>query len=71
MPYEKVDLLGVWSGSWEGYSATSPGMRVQVGMGIVTPAERLVEFLNSDPLKENSERWFAGVTAAQADRAGA
>lgn len=64
---ESVDLLGVWSGSWEGPSAGSPHMRVPVGMGIVVPSERLLELLTSEPVRANRREWWSQITASKAD----
>ena len=69
LPLARVDLLGVWSGSWEGPRAGSPQMRVPVGMGLVAPSERLLELLNSEPVLENTKKWWGETNAAKADDA--
>jgi hypothetical protein len=66
---EQVDLLGVWSGSWEGPRAGEPHMRVPVGMGIVVPSERLVELLNSEPVLQFIRSWLDQTTASKPDAA--
>ncbi|HET7678935.1 MAG TPA: hypothetical protein VFK79_02235, partial [Xanthobacteraceae bacterium] len=68
---ESVDLLGVWSGSWEGPMPGSPTARVPVGMGIVVPSERLIELLDSEPVAEHRRAWWAQATAASAEFPGA
>ena len=59
-------LLGVWQGSWEGRS-TMPGprneKRVPVGMGIVTPVEKLIELLNAPAAAENRRYWCKETNA--------
>lgn len=52
-----VFLLGVWSGSWEAMpTGRKLGVdRVPVGMGSVTPVERLVEILDSTALRKCRE----------------
>jgi hypothetical protein len=56
-------LLGVWVGSWENPDARS-GERYPTGMGIVAPAHRLVELLNSGPVVENRKLWQEKLSAA-------
>ena len=62
----ELKLLGVWAASWE-KSISMSSERVPVGMGIVTPAYRLIELLNSDPVVENTKAWIAKLKAAKAD----
>lgn len=62
----RVYLLGVWQGSWEGKSAIG-GKRVPVGMGIVTPIEKLVEILDSPMCKANRDLWRGSFRAVPDD----
>jgi hypothetical protein len=64
----RVYLLGVWQGSWEGQSGIGGvrQARVPVGMGIVTPIEKLIEILDSPSCVANRQRW-AGVFRAVID----
>jgi hypothetical protein len=61
----RVYLLGVWQGSWEGRSAIggAAGKRVPVGMGIVTPIEKLMEVFNSPACRANRELWRGSFRA--------
>jgi hypothetical protein len=60
--HQRVYLLGVWQGSWEGTSAIGGvgQKRVPVGIGIVTPAEKLIEVLNSPPCVANRDEFWKG-----------
>lgn len=69
VPRERVELMGVWSGSWETPKPDNPQMRVPVGMGIVSPSERLMELLNSDALQEFVAAGIAQATASTPDDA--
>jgi hypothetical protein len=64
----RVYLLGVWQGSWEGKSAIGGvgQKRVPVGMGIVTPIEKLIELLNYPACVANRQLW-QGVFRAVLD----
>jgi hypothetical protein len=52
-----AQLLGVYSGAWEGEPSEglaadrklAPGTRIPAGMGLVVPAERIIETIISDP----------------------
>lgn len=61
-----LKLLGVWSGSWD-KPLTHTGDRIPVGMGIVTPASRLLELLDSIPVAENRWYWKRCINAASED----
>jgi hypothetical protein len=61
-----LKLLGVWQGSWEGFSAADD-QRVPVGIGIVTPAQKLLEILDSPALVENRKATFGDRYAATYD----
>jgi hypothetical protein len=52
-----LKLMGIWQGSWEGHSLDH-GVRVPVGMGVVTPSWKLTELLNSKPVTENLRQWL-------------
>jgi hypothetical protein len=55
----RVYLLGVWQGSWEGKSAIGGvgQKRVPIGMGVVTPIEKLVELLEAPDCVSNRDLW--------------
>lgn len=55
IPQASLFLLGIWQGSWE--EPDESGGRVPVGMGVVTPAERLIEILESDAAVQAREHW--------------
>ncbi len=60
----ELRLLGVWAGSWD--KPISPAnARAPVGIGIVTPAHRLLELLDSDPVAENRRAWVTKLGAAK------
>jgi hypothetical protein len=59
-------LLGVWCGSWD-MPASDLDKRVPVGIGIVAPAHRLLELLESSDVAENRSQWIAKLSAARAD----
>ncbi len=59
-------LLGVWSDSWDKPLAYA-GDRIPVGMGIVAPASRLLELLNSNSVAENRIYWKRRINAATED----
>lgn len=55
-----VMLLGVWQGSWEAtpdevLAAETVGLRVALGVGVVVPSQKVLEILESDPLKRLRE----------------
>jgi hypothetical protein len=62
----ELRLLGVWAGSWD-----KPTSRVQervpVGVGIVTPAYRLLELLELPEVVENTLAWIRKSNAARLD----
>jgi hypothetical protein len=63
-------LLGVWQGSWEGQSTFASSFeryRVPVGMGVVTPVEKLLELLNSPPAATQRANWAAKLRTAKPD----
>lgn len=69
---QRLVLLGVWSGSWDGYSDEPVwrGMSVPVGMGFVTPFTKLKELLESEPVAAERARfleWSNSRLAAQQD----
>lgn len=58
----QLKLLGVWQGSWDtGVSTARSTERVPIGMGVVTPAYRLIELLDSPEVSENRSLWTAAV----------
>lgn len=59
---ESVYLLGIWQGSWT-EDAREQGIRVPVGMGIVTPSMRLIELLSTELLTVERNRANAAVNA--------
>jgi hypothetical protein len=69
-----IKLLGVWSGSWDAAPdevlALNQGHegRVPVGLGVVVPSSRLLELLDSAPVKEQRRQLHAkyGTTAGDA-----
>jgi hypothetical protein len=61
-----LKLLGVWQGSWDGFSVAD-NQRVPVGIGIVTPAQKLLEILDSPALIENRNATFGGEYSAKYD----
>jgi hypothetical protein len=78
-PRQSVVLLGLWQGSWDAPAEAIVGagqdVRVPVGMGVVVPAEKIVETLEIEGLKnmrknikEKREREHA-VPAANPDSA--
>jgi hypothetical protein len=62
LPRQDVGLLGVWQGAWDARPdearAVSLGheLRVSVGMGIVIPAQKLVEIFELADLKEDRKK---------------
>jgi hypothetical protein len=75
MVRSSVQLLGIWSGSWDGreigVSRAQPNdLRVPVGMGIVTPVNRLLALLESANVAEQRDRflqWQRARAAVQPD----
>jgi hypothetical protein len=75
-PLQMVHLLGVWQGSWDAppdevlaVEQRRP-VRVPVGMGIVVPAERILELLESPDLqavRDEDEALWARSRAATPD----
>lgn len=61
-----LKLLGIWQGSWRIPDATTGG-RVQVGLGIVVPAENLLDLLNSQPVEDHRAAWFKKENQAWTD----
>lgn len=66
MAAPNLKLLGVWQGSWDGFSAADD-QRVPVGIGIVTPAQKLLEILDSPALVENRKATFGEEYSATYD----
>jgi len=77
LPRTDLGFLGVWQGAWDAKAdvvrATSLGqrdLRVPVGMGIVIPAKKLLEILESAEVKKDREetkkRW-EGAKATSLD----
>ena len=62
----ELKLLGVWQGSWD-TKLLEYVDRVPVGMGIVTPAYRLVELLDSEPVEANRRDWLEQINSASCD----
>lgn len=61
-----LKLLGVWAASWD--MPSSPlNARLPAGIGIVTPAYRLIELLESAEVIENRHAWSRKLNAEQAD----
>lgn len=76
MLQSKVRLLGVWHGSWEGdihdvvAKGRPTGVRVPVGMGIVTPTAKLLDLLETPDVVAERNAWLKSVgdsLAAEAD----
>ena len=73
-PSMELHLLGVWTGSWEGFEVGTersgmPDLRVPVGMGFVTPVSKLLELLRSDDVTEEREAWKTRVRAQEIAKA--
>ena len=62
----ELKLLGVWAGSWD-KPTSRINERVPVGIGIVTPAYRLIELLDSPPVAENRQKWVNKSKSARLD----
>lgn len=62
---DELKLLGVWQGSWN--RAAVGAKHDTVAMGIVTPAHRLLELLESEPVAENRRALKERARAATAD----
>src|SRR5262249_43236784 len=62
LPRKDIGLLGIWQGAWDARAdevrTASIGheLRVPVGMGVVIPAYKLVEILETAPLKEARDK---------------
>ncbi len=67
LPRGRIYLLGVWQGSWEG--ECSPELqprgpeRVPVGMGVVVPAEKLMNVLNQTDVAAHREAFLERLAA--------
>ena len=63
MPYERVFLLGVWTGSWDArvgpQGLSSRQGSASIGMGTVVPTQKLIELLDSDALQRQRAEWNA------------
>jgi len=72
-PTPELKLLGVWQGSWSDpdhwdEDVRKPGGQyVQLRMGIVVPAEYLIDLLDSDEVRAHRELWVKRANAAHAD----
>lgn len=64
---ENYWLLGVWQGSWEGRPIGLQGPRVPVGMGVVTPVEKLIELLDSSGCRSNRRDYWQKNWSAKPD----
>jgi len=68
-----LKLLGVWQGSWSDPDNWENDVRnrgrqyVQLRMGIVVPAEYVLDLLDSDEVRDNREKWVAAANAAKMD----
>lgn len=63
---DELRLLGVWQGSW---NRAAVGAKADtVAMGIVTPAHRLLELLESEPVAENRRLLLEQLRAATEDQ---
>lgn len=62
----ELKLLGVWQGSWS-TPGEALGERVKLGMGIVVPAEMLLDLLNSEPTKAHRHAWVQDENQATMD----
>jgi hypothetical protein len=82
VPMRKLFLLGLWSGSWDAppdeVLSVQAGKqnRVPVGMGVVVPAQKIIETLEQQEvkdlrkqIKEIREAHFAETSAASPDSA--
>ena len=80
-PSFAIGLLGLWQGSWDAppddvlAAQAGRGVRVPVGMGIVVPAQKIIETLDLEELREMRQRVkterdrLAAGTAASLDSA--
>lgn len=70
LPRSTVYLLGVWQASWDAPPdevmavETGRDVQVSVGMGIVVPAQRIIEILEMDKVKRLREENMAFVVPA-------
>ena len=62
----ELRLLGVWSASWDEPRHNAHD-RVPVGMGVVTPAYRVLELLDSDDAVQNRLSWKSWFNTAHLD----
>ncbi len=66
-----VKLLGIWHGAWKRPPSELWGIgqnvTVPVGMGIVTPAEKIIEVLEMDELVEKRKKGPSGIVAVTPD----
>jgi hypothetical protein len=65
-PTPELKLLGVWAGSWD-RPINQFSTRAPVGIGVVTPAYRLLELLESDAVAKNRREWIRKLNAAKTD----
>jgi hypothetical protein len=72
LPLRDMSLLGIWQASWDTPPGTvlgvrdHQGSRVPVGMGVVIPVEKLVELLETEPIKEQRAELRRSGEAAKA-----
>jgi hypothetical protein len=71
VPTRDIFLLGLYMGAWflppdhplhETYG-TEEGDTVPVGIGMVVPADRIIELLNEPELKDRREEFFKSKSA--------
>jgi hypothetical protein len=68
-----VFLLGIWQGAWDGIAGEvmteqlrRSNARIPVGMGVVIPARRIMEILNSPALEQERAEWLRQQREANA-----
>jgi hypothetical protein len=68
MAYGALFLLGVWQGAWEVGEPKTIGrttVRDPAGYGVVVPAAKILEILDTPKLKERREQRGAARAAAR------
>jgi hypothetical protein len=63
-----VQLLGIWQGSWDGESAVKDSRnrsRVPFGVGVVTPATKLLELLEQPEVASERDSFLEQVRLAE------
>lgn len=64
----QLRLLGIWQGSWEAppdevravQQGIAANVKIGVGMGVVVPCQKLIELLESPPVKQQRENFKEG-----------